>query len=195
MSLINDALKKAKQAQAAAPARQSAPQLRSPETDHPVRSGSALMLPAIIVAVGLVGAALVWVAVSGRKPGAPKEEAVVAANPPPAPKTELAVAPATREVVSTSPAPVSVSTAVVEPKPTVAPSSPPVVAPAVTTPLAPVLPKLNGIFFNPTRPTAIVNNKLVSIGSRSGEFTVVAITQTSVFLVSGSQTNVLSLSE
>jgi type IV secretory pathway VirB10-like protein len=172
------------------PARESAPQLRSPETDHPVRSGSSLMLPAIIVAIGLVGAALVWVAMSGRKPDAQNAETVAAVNPPPASsKTEQAVAPVTREVVSTSPPPVPAPSVVVESKPIVA-------TPAIAVqPPAPVLPKLNGIFFNPAKPTAILNGKLVSPGSRTGEFTVLAITQTSVTLAGGGRTNVLSLSE
>ena len=197
MSLINDALKKAKQAQATAPVRESAPQLRSPETDHPVRSGSSLMLPALLVAVGLIGAALVWVAMSGRKPDAQNPEPVAAVNlPASASKIEPAVAPAAREVVSTPTTSVPAPTTVVESKPALIPNSPPAVTPAIATqPPAPALPKLNGIFFNPTKPTAIVNNKLVSPGSRIGELTVLAITQGSITLAGGGQTNVLSLSE
>jgi len=195
MSLINDALKKAKQAQATAPVRESAPQLRSAETDHPVRSGPSLILPAIIVAGGLFGAALVWVAMSGRKPEAQKTDSVVAVSSPPSPfKTGQAVAPTATEVVSTTPTAVlSVPTKL---EPTIVTPPPSVAAPAsASLPPAPVLPKLNGIFYNPTKPTAIVNNKLVSTGSRVAEFTVLAITQSSVTIAGGGQTNVLSLSE
>jgi len=194
MSLINDALKKAKQAQANAPARESAPQLRSPETDHPVRTGPSLFLPAILVAVGLIGAALIWVAMNNKPAAKNANETVSQISPalgnsepvatlkseepaaaPPAPALPVAVAPAP-PVTAASPA-VTES----KPMPAAAPVTPP--------------PKLNGIFYNPTKPTAIVNNKLVSLGSRVDESTVVAITQASVTLVGGGQTNVLSLSE
>lgn len=191
MSLINDALKKAKQAQVNAPVRETAPQLRAPETDHPVRSGPSLMMPAIIVAVCLLGAALMWVAMSGRKPDPGKAEPVAAVSgAPSSPKTEQPIAPTTREVVSTPPTTVPAATSTPEPKPPVITAPP-----AATLPPASALPRLNGIFFNPARPTAIVNNKLVSTGSRVGEFTVLAITQNSVTLANGGQTNVLSLSE
>jgi len=200
MSQINDALKKARQAQANAPVRESAPQLRSPETDHPVRTGPALIVPALIVVVGLAGAGLVWVAMSGRKPDAQKVGPVAAANlPPPSPKPEP-VLTHPREVVSAPPVVSPAVTTGPEPKPAVVSPPPtvtiaPVAPPAASTLAPPATPKLNGIFFNPTRPTAIVNNKLVSTGSRVGVFTVLAITQNSVTLVGGGQTNVLSLSE
>jgi cytoskeletal protein RodZ len=198
MSLINDALKKAKQEQVKAPVRETAPQLRSPETDHPVRSGPSLVFPAIIVAVGLVGATFVWLAMRNHEttkdaPVAALDQAV----PPPAPAS---AAPPVRE--STSPA---VSTAPTTPAPITPVANPHSAAPSVEQPVATAPPpvanptapplNLNGIFYNPTRPTAIVNNKLVSIGSRVGQFTVLAITQSSISLVGGGQTNVLSLSE
>jgi len=199
MSQINDALKKAKQAQANAPVRESAPQLRSPEMDHRMVPGPSLMLPAIIVAVGLVGAALVWVAMSGRKPDAQEAGPVAAANPPSSPKAERAVALNPEEKVVTPPTPAPMIPVVTTPA---AASAPPPSEPKPATfagepAAAPVklAPKLNGIFYNPTRPTAIVNNKLVSIGSRVGESMVIAITQVSVTLAGGGQTNVLSLSE
>ena len=104
MSLINDALKKAKQAQVNAPARESAPQLRSPEADHPVRSGPSLALPAIVVAVGLIGATLVWMAMS-HKQDDKKAESVVAQNSSTLAKTEPAVATKSEARVSTPPTP------------------------------------------------------------------------------------------
>src|SRR5688572_32187261 len=135
---------------------------------------------------------------SGRKPDAQKAEPIAAVSPAtPAPKPEQAVALVGRDVVSTPPEIVPSAATTTDPKPPVATTPPPVVAApsAATPPAIPALPKLNGIFFNPTKPTAIVNNKLVSAGSRVGEFTVLAITQSSVTLAGGGQTNVLSLSE
>jgi len=186
MSLINDALKKAKQAQVNAPGRESRPQLRSPETDHPVRSGPSLMLPAIIVAVGLIGAALVWVAMTN-KHDEKKAEPLGAENPTASAKTEPAVALKVEQRVPAPVAPVAPPQPVVTAAATVVETKPTTVTPALL--------KLNGIFYNPAKPTAIVNNKLVSPGSRIGEFTVIAITQTGVSIAGGGQTNVLSLSE
>jgi hypothetical protein len=58
-----------------------------------------------------------------------------------------------------------------------------------------VLPKLQGIFYRPNRPSALLNGKTVMIGGRSGEFLVVAITQQSVTVARAGKTNVLSLPE
>jgi len=60
-------------------------------------------------------------------------------------------------------------------------------------PAKPATPKLQGIFYNPSRPSAVVNGRSVSIGSTVGEFRVLAITPEFVTISSGSQTNVLSL--
>jgi hypothetical protein len=201
MSLINDALKKAKQAQANAPVRESALQLRPAATDHPVRSGPSLVLPAIIVAVGLVGAALVWVAVSNQREDR-KAGPVATSRPAVPPGPEPAAGPKPVEMIPASPHPTPVSQASTTPPATPATSSPEPEPPAVAgEPVAtvsaakPAPPKLDGIFFHPNKPTAIVNNKLVSPGSRIGDLTVLAITQSSVTLEGGGQTNVLSLSE
>jgi hypothetical protein len=196
MSLINDALKKARQAQANAPVRESAPQLRSPAADHPVRTGPSLVLPALIIVVLLLGGGLVWFGLGARtnaaREAARNAPAMTSAPVPAVASTLQPVVPAPRPVDSATQ---SVAATIV------VPTSPPVgIQPAViATPTPaqapPKSPALNGIFFNPARPTAVVNNKLVSPGSRVGEYTVMAITQTSVTLVSGSRTNVLSLSE
>jgi hypothetical protein len=54
---------------------------------------------------------------------------------------------------------------------------------------------LQGIFYRPARPSAVINAKNVFIGSRVGEFQVLAITRESVTIGSATQTNVLSLAE
>jgi hypothetical protein len=61
-----------------------------------------------------------------------------------------------------------------------------------------VTPKLQGIFYNPSRPAAVVNGKTVYVGSRAGEardFLVLEISRQSVTVANGSQTNVLVLEE
>jgi len=55
--------------------------------------------------------------------------------------------------------------------------------------------KLQGIFFNPRRPSAVVNGKTVYVGDRVSGFHVFAITPATVTLGTANQTNVLSLSE
>jgi hypothetical protein len=82
--------------------------------------------------------------------------------------------------VALNPAPVSVPASVVTNE---APRSPP------------PLPKLQGIFYRPGRPLAVLSGKTVLIGSMSGEYRVAAIDQTTVTLIRSGQTNVLSLPE
>jgi hypothetical protein len=57
----------------------------------------------------------------------------------------------------------------------------------------PVLPKLQGIFYRPDRPEAIIDGKTVLVGDRVGEFRVLAISRDDVTLAGAGQTNVLSL--
>jgi hypothetical protein len=70
-----------------------------------------------------------------------------------------------------------------------------VAVPTTVEQLPPLEPKLQGILFNPTRPSAIVNGKNVFVGDPVGEFSVLAITRGTVILGSATATNVLSLSE
>ncbi|NOS70733.1 MAG: hypothetical protein HOP33_12475 [Verrucomicrobia bacterium] len=55
--------------------------------------------------------------------------------------------------------------------------------------------KLQGILFNPAQPSAIVNGRTVYVGNVVGGSRVTRITQETVTLVSETATNVLSLSE
>jgi hypothetical protein len=197
MSLINDALKKAKQAQTRTPVRETAPQLRSPDLDHPVRPGRSLVWPAVLVAVGLIGATVTWFKFGPQHARSGQPAALVANAAPMVPAAPIVADAPVTEVPSAAPtvekAPPP-STPAAAPKPTEIPT---VASPEPAAPAPPVLsgPRLNGIFFHPARPTAIVNNKLVAVGSRVGEFTVLTITPSGVTLTGGGQTNVLSLSE
>jgi hypothetical protein len=63
------------------------------------------------------------------------------------------------------------------------------------TPPKPAPPKLQGIVFNPRRPSALINGKPVFIGDRVGEFHVIAIDQESATLAGAGQTNILTLDQ
>jgi hypothetical protein len=56
-------------------------------------------------------------------------------------------------------------------------------------------PKLQAVVFDPKRPSAIISGKSVFVGDKYGDLRIVAITQESVKLVGGGQTNVLVLGE
>ncbi len=59
----------------------------------------------------------------------------------------------------------------------------------------PAVIKLQGIFFNPAQPSAVINGRTVYVGNAVGGSRVIQITQETVTLVSETATNVLSLSE
>jgi hypothetical protein len=104
------------------------------------------------------------------------EPAVV---PIPAPAVSPPVAPATPASPPVTGAPPATATA-------------PAAEPAISPP-AIAWPKLQGIVYRPDQPSALLNNKTVLIGGRSGEFLVVAIDRQSVTLECAGQTNVLRL--
>jgi hypothetical protein len=192
MSLVNDALKRARQAQSENPP--PTPPLHfqpaDPAQENAARSpllfvGLALLL---ILGVGLGGLAI-WFAV--QKQADLKAAARVAATSAP-------------EVADAPPKPTTTQESVV------APTNPPV---ALKPPLldlgqrdtntaivaAPVEPpppllKLQGIFFNPRSPSAVVSGRTVYVGDRVNGFQVQAITPRAVTLVNATGTNVLSLS-
>jgi hypothetical protein len=177
MSLINDALKRAKQAQKENPPPTPELQFRpvEPGQEHPrsplVAVGAVLGLIAIISLGGL----LLWVVAQQQEAGLQVEAkaAAVPADPPPAP---LPVEPAIASGNSPEEAMTNTLPAVVE------------------VPKAPEL-KLQGIFFNPRSPSAVVNGKTVYVGDKVSGFRVFAITPTAVSLAHATATNVLSLSE
>ena len=80
------------------------------------------------------------------------------------------------------------------------PDAPPAVATTniaqvLVEPPKPVSPKLQGIFYNPSRPSAVVSGKTVYVGDRVLGFSVTAITKNAVTLSSAAETKVLSLSD
>lgn len=200
MSLINDALKRAKtaQQQAEAPA-PGGPQLRPVEPTQPVRHGLGLALPVGCVVVALLGAFLLWRVASHR--GTESQ----ASN-----STDQGTTVAAR---TAAPMPVAETTKpVLAPVPSASALVPQTVSNAVTTvsttansssnatsgaeaPPKPALLKLQGIVYNPTRPSATISGRTVFVGDRVGEFRVIAIGKDSATLVGGGKTNQLDLLE
>jgi hypothetical protein len=164
MSLINDALKQARQSQQNNPPSGSPPPL--PPVESASRGGINWFLLTLIIL--LLVAAGFFVGLSLSKP--------------------TPLLPAT--VVKRSPARQIESISNALPVVTNVPLGSNAV-PAVPPP--PPEPKLQGILFDPTRPCAIVDGATVFVGDRVGELRVTAISKDKVTLRSGMETKVLNL--
>ncbi len=197
MSLVNEALKRAKQTQQANPPTTPPLEFRPVE---PVQSDgrrtSLLLVGLSLVIVAIVGmcAALVWF-VSQKNGPALRVEAS-ANQRQPSPNTNTPAQRATNPkppVIVVDPANAApadtVKTATVTNEPVVT-----AVVAAVEA-LKPAPLKLQGIFFNPKNPSAVVNGKTVYLGERIGGFFVLAMSPSSVTFANSTATNVLSLSE
>ncbi len=215
MSLINDALRRAKQAQ------QSATPLPSHDTQHfrPVdsasqaaRHGVGLLLPALLAAMALLALLLFWeLSYTNSATASVRAKAAlpVAARTPSASDARSgADEPASNVPPATAPAEASKSQPgpVAEPSVSSAGSSNTVSSPAVsaqnetnralvTEPAvpAPAPLKLQSIVYNPRRPSAMINGRVVFLGDRLREYRITAIRKDEVVLAGAGQTNVLSL--
>ncbi len=179
MSLINDALKRARDAQQNNDPPPGAPPLQPVET--PAHGGNRwLLVAAAILFLGAAGLIL-GPALFGHKqsPSAAVKKIETPAPPPvtapPTPVINSASAP----VVNATPAVTNVNppTVTVENPPPVAKTNPPAAAVVVEK-----WPKVQGIIFNAAQPLAVVNGQAVTVGERVGEFQVKQITQNSVVL-------------
>ena len=168
MSLVNDALKRAKQSQQENPTPTPELAFRPVEPANEGQPGSPLLFfgafVGLVVVIGGCGL-LIWGMTSKRGADVQAEARTLA-----------------------------------EPVPAVVPTVEPVVAPVATNSQPEVVEppkpefKLQGIFFNPTRPSAVVNDRTVYVGDRVSGLHVRAITSEAVTLTSATETNVLSLS-
>lgn len=212
MSLINDALRRAKDAQ------QQAPQAPPPDLPfRPVepeqqnaRRGLGVLLLAGLAVVALLILLFAWQWVQRPNPtrladadGRIARVASMVPSPQPAsvPKEAAAAAPvpATRPSPAAQPAPASspvagtvsnapaagVQRSEVTNAPALAPPPPPKPAPL----------RLQAIIFDPKRPSAIISGKTLFMGDKLGDLRVVAIDQETATLVGAGQTNILSLSD
>jgi hypothetical protein len=168
MSLINDALKRARQQQknVPAPGPDLAP-VRAKEPDHHLH----LLLSLLVVGLFLVAGGLIYFALRSHtvqrtpNPNVPFVAAPTPASPAPAPLLVAATsAPAVAPVALTSAAPVQVP----------APPQPPG-------------PRLQGIFYDAAAPTAIISGKTMHVGDSLNGYRVKAITPTVVTLIAPDQ--------
>lgn len=212
MSLINDALKRAKQVQKKPSPPLAGVPLRPAEPVRSVNAPRPLLLP-ILAAAALVfmGGVLIVVALTrgfGLKSGepvainsdvvAPKDNprtaATLSRTAEVAPATRIATPGAALQPAPTNPPPPAAGVASVVTQAVVTVESSNAVA-VVRVPLEPQLPRLQGIIFSPTRPTAFLNGKSVVVGGRVGDYTVLAITKQAVTVERSGQTNVLTMEE
>jgi hypothetical protein len=206
MSLINDALKRTKEAQQQAqPPAGGGPELKPVDPAVAKAASSSKTLLYIMVACVVVGNLFLFLyafngdrtarpaPMSAAQPVAPPTTAAAPARPVPAVTTPAMVAPATPAVAPIAAAPVNPASA----QPSAAVETNAAVA-AIAAPVAPEPPKpaplkLQSIMFNSTKPAAMVSGKFVNLGDKVQGFRVTAIDQETVTLVGNGQTNVLSL--
>ncbi len=192
MSLINDALKRAKDAQQENPPATPPLEFRPVEPgqqDNPRQSWLYFGLTLVGIAILGLSALLVrFVAQSGSNDlqVAARAVAVPAVINPP---VETPPANVSSEAVDSTTPPAR-SESSVEPNTNVVP-----MAAAIAETIKPAPLKLQGIFFNPQNPSAVVSGRSVYLGDRVGGFRVMGISPVAVTLVSATATTVLSLSE
>lgn len=217
MSLINDALKQAKQAQQdAAPPPAPNLQLRPIEPSQYTRQSAGFLLPAALVLVALALLLFVWQQAHHFGPPQPAELTARAATPAtatPAPTptaAPLASAPAVQPAPEAAPIPpsapptsatnvvqIAAAPLTVDPPVAINPNDGipnPTVTPEPPTP-KPAPPKLQAIVFSPVRPSVMISGRTLFIGDKLEGLRVAAIDRESVTLVGPGQTNVLTLSE
>jgi len=225
MSLINDALKRARQSQQrdkpVAP-----PSFPPAEASAVPPRGSGLLIPLLLGMAALIGVGLIAFAVrsGGRSSNqaASNTRVETQLSPPPSvvptpqaatqlPASQTALSP----IVATAAPHVSpAASTITPPPPATVQAAPPALVPTVVSPSnpladtapppkattapaapAPSLPKLQGIAYRPDQPAALLDGKTVFVGSKSGEYRVVAIEPQRVIVVQAGRTNILSLAE
>ena len=223
MSLINDALKRARaaQQQASPPSTPNLPFRPVEAAQQGPGRGLGLGVLVSMAVVALMALLFAWQLVQslGSK-GPATVKATTATVPQPAAASQPSAAPAVASAAAPSAAaqpsparqPVSppgavTATAKASPPDAAAPpASPPLAsAPqneatnaAAVTPPSPPKPaplRLQGIVFTPTRPSAMINGKTLFVGDKVGSLRVIAIGHDSAILAGAGQTNVLMLDE
>ncbi len=221
MSLINDALRRAKAArpQPAPPPTQE-PHFRPVEPEQRLRHATGLLVPVSFGVAALLALLAVWFWLQQRHSDLVArakipEQTVRQAPAPQPPSVPANPAAVETKVAMTAPAKVAQTSATVatpppasspatagtpaQPSPSLAATnlSSPTETTNATTPAAPQPPplKLKGIVYNQGKSSAVINGRVLFIGDRIGECRVTAISQESVMLVGGGKTNILSLEE
>jgi hypothetical protein len=191
MSLINDALKRAKEAQRNDPPSGMSP-LRSVESDQKEREFN-LALPVVIVFLVVAAFVLIGLAmVKHADKKNPAETLVAAPVIALKPEAVAAIPLVTNTPPSTTPE--------TNPPASVAAVNPPAVLVEVTNPVVtnppPTKPlRLQGIAYDAVRPSAIIGGKAVHVGSLVDGMRVTAISPNSVTLTGNGQTKTLVVGE
>jgi hypothetical protein len=189
MSLINDALQRAKTVQQIHPPAVADLPLRPIEPAQQQTRGLGLVLPATLATVLLAGIFSWWLLNHASHAAKAPETTTPAPAPVPAVAPAKAIEPTATTVNKTiepATAPVPASASAHEG----AAGNGTIATVEVAKP-APL--KLQAITFNPARPSAIVSGKTVFVGDRFREFRVLKIGVDSITLVNETQTNVLTL--
>lgn len=210
MSLINDALRRAKEAQQQTPLLPShdLPFRPVEPAQQRARRGLGLLLPFALVAVALLTLLLVWELTRTRGAASVIE---VNARTAPVPQTitpasATAAQPAPVEEPASPKDLVTDTAAALPADATSTPADEPLAnvqeseatnAPVITPPPPPQPPplRLQAIIFNPKRPSVMISGKTLFIGDKLGDMRVVAIEKGSAILAGGGQTNVLSVAQ
>ena len=217
MSLINDALRRAKDAQQQTPAPPSPNLPFRPVEPAPQSAGrgQGLLLPVALVVVALLSLLSAWQWFQHRNSTGSTEvnartPRVAPAIPAPQPASAPAVASATQPDATAQPdspsSPATGAAASLAADDAAAATNAPLAdvqeseatnaaAMAAPPPPKPAPLRLQAIIFSPRRPSAMISGKTLFVGDKLGDLRVVAIDKESATLVGGGQTNVLSLPE
>jgi hypothetical protein len=211
MSLINDALKRARQAQTQAPpAVSTGPQMRPIEPPVQSVTKGGLILPLLITAIVALALLFLWKGFRGAskvettsivplkesrtahpapilRPDPEKVRAIVALPQPVSDAPKSKPPESVQGLASGSQTETNLTVpASKQPPLNVVPAEKPAV------PAAPPL-KLEGIVFHPAHPAAMIAGKTLFLNDTLGDWRVVAITRDSATLSNAGQTNILTL--
>ncbi len=192
MSLINDALKRAKQSRKEAPVIQAEPPpLRAADPSPQPGLWPFLVIPLVLAVVLALAGIFLWRWIDQIKPQ-PIQVAARTVVPSPTTANTAPVAPQsvkpeapTAKATEKSEGAANVLAATTNPtsNTTVAVVEPPAAAPL----------KLQGIFYTRKNPSAVINGKIRAVGDRIGEAQLIAIGPESVTVVVAGKTNDLTL--
>ena len=199
MSLINDALKKARQAQSATSATAAGPALRPVDVIRPPRHPLLTVRFAVVLVLVLVLAGVLFVQWfhGARSTVQARAKTPVASAPAPIPGPAPVESNSTPADAATAAQPAPTPTvAAATPLPAETNTVPETVAVAPPPPPddPPLTLKLQGIFYNPRQPGAIINGRTVYVGGHVDDARIVSIDRrtVTVALPSG-HTHVLEL--
>ena len=205
MSLINDALKRAKQAkQEQLPAASDAPPLRPAEPLYRPSLWPFLVLPLALAVVLALAGIFLWRWIDQTKLQQAQAAAKPTVEPKPPSANKLAIPNPKPAIAQTTTGPsastatppasvVGVLRAMTNSTPAATTNATSHTTVAATEPPAPPPLKLQGIFYTRKNPSAVINGKIRAVGDRIGEAQLVAIGPESVTVIVAGKTNELVL--